>query len=82
MVGYSATTAPVDDIVLVHPAELAEEEGGRAEAGEDGLDEVEADEGGQEQPPGADPVGEGDPEEDDGTGEQVDEVVGGHENKI
>jgi hypothetical protein len=36
----------------VFDAELAEDGGGGAEAGEGGLDEVEADESGEEEPPG------------------------------
>src|SRR5690606_609215 len=33
-------------------AKLAEDDGGRAEAGDTGLQQVQADEGGQQQPPG------------------------------
>ena len=70
--------APVDDVVLVDPAEFAENEAGRAEAGEDGLDEIQADEGAEQQPGGVDEVGEGDADEGDGAGEEADEGIGGH----
>ena len=66
-------SAPVDDAIVAEPAEGAENQAGRAEAGEHGLDEVEANEGRDEQPPRADEVGEGDAEEGDGAGEEADE---------
>ena len=68
----------MDDILIVNPAELAEDERRWAKTGEHGLDEIEPDEGGQEQPEGMNPISEGDPEQGDGAGEQADEVVGGH----
>lgn len=74
----SVPTAPVNHVAIIDPTQFAQQQRGRTEAGEDGLDEVQADEGREEQPPGADPVGERDAEERDGAGEEADEVVGGH----
>jgi len=62
----------VDHVIGINPAQLAQDQGRRAEAGEDRLDQVETDEGAQEQPPRIDEVGEGDAEQRDGTGEEAD----------
>jgi len=64
--------SPVDHVIGINPAQLAQDQGRRAEAGEDRLDQVETDEGAQEQPPRIDEVGEGDAEQRDGTGEEAD----------
>jgi len=42
------------------------------------LDEVDADEGGEKQPPGADPMAEGEAGEDHGAGEDADAIFEFH----
>ncbi len=71
-------STPMDDAIIAEPAEGAENEAGRAETGEDGLDEIQADKGRDEQPPRIDEVGEGDADEGDGAGEETDEGVDFH----
>ena len=50
----------------------------QTEAGEGGLDEVEADEHGQQQPPGADEMRQRDADEHEGAGEDADVGFGFH----
>jgi hypothetical protein len=69
----------VDDVIGVDPAELAQNQGRRAEAGEDGLDEVGTDEGGEQQPSGTDTPGQNDAEEGEGAGKETDEGIGFHD---
>jgi hypothetical protein len=74
----STPAAPGDGAVCAQPAELAQEQGGRTEAGEGRLDKVEADEGGEEQPSGADQEGERDAQQDEDAGEDANKGFGFH----
>jgi hypothetical protein len=68
----------VDDPIIPQPGELAQEEARRTKAGEDRLDEIQTDEGGEQKPPRVDEMGEGDTEQGDGAGEEADEGFNFH----
>jgi hypothetical protein len=68
----------MDNPVVAEPTEGAEQEARRTKAGEDRLDEVEADKQREEQPPRADEVHKGDADEGDGAGEEADEGIDFH----
>ena len=63
----------MNDAVIIQSAELAQHQRGRTKAGENRLNQVYPDQAGEEQPPGADEMGEGDAEQDHAAGEDTDE---------
>jgi hypothetical protein len=63
---------------MVDPAEFPQNQHWRTETGEYRLDEVKACESAEQQPPGADEVGEDDAEESHDTGEETDEGFSFH----
>jgi hypothetical protein len=77
----TGTAAPMDDVLRVDPPQLAQQPRRRAEAGHDGLQEIEPGESGQQQPPGADLPTEKRSDEDDGASEEADERFGFHGEK-
>lgn len=65
---------------VIDPAQLVQDEQGRTESGERRLDEVDANEHGQEDPAGVDESGQRAAKQDDGARENTDEGIGFHDN--
>jgi hypothetical protein len=63
---------------VILKTELPENKRGGTEAGESGLDELNADECGEEQPPGADKIDEGDRNQNHRSGKDTDSVFYSH----